>query len=150
VRVLRAGEQSLRFAVEPRANLAELSQPPAIHAVMPPSQSEPMPAFISLSYNRSLRATGSFERFLVRAACTVAAMQPVTEFQLLRYVDTTAVDLVAVCSKCKRAAVVGVMAIINAEGANVWLGNIRERQQCQHCEARTATMWLRPHLIAGS
>jgi hypothetical protein len=74
------------------------------------------------------------------AACTVSAMQPVTDFQLIRYIDTTAVDLVAVCGKCRRAAVVDVRAIIDAEGANVWLGAIREHQ---HCGAQVAQLFTR-------
>jgi hypothetical protein len=69
--------------------------------------------------------------------------QPITDFQLISYVDTTAADLVAVCGNCRRAAVVDVWAIIDAEGPNVWLGHIRERQQCQHCGARAAELYTR-------
>jgi hypothetical protein len=71
------------------------------------------------------------------------ALQPVTDFQLISYVDTTAVDLVAVWGKCRRAAVVDVWAIIDAEGPNVWLGHIRERQHCEHCGARAAKLFTR-------
>lgn len=60
-------------------------------------------------------------------------MRVMPDFQLIRYVDTAAVELVSVCSKCRRAAVVDVWAIIDAEGPNVWLSTIRERQQCPHC-----------------
>jgi hypothetical protein len=75
-------------------------------------------------------------------------MRPVTDFQLIRYIDTTAVDLVAVCGKCRRAAVVDVRAIIAAQGANVWLGQIRERQHCEHCGARAAELFTQSRTMA--
>jgi hypothetical protein len=68
-------------------------------------------------------------------------MQPVPDFQLVRYIDPNA-DLVAVCGKCRRATKVNVAEIIAAEGANVWLAAIRERQQCQ-CGARAAQLFTR-------
>jgi hypothetical protein len=70
-------------------------------------------------------------------------MQPATDFQLIRYIDTTAVDLVAVCGKCRRATVLDVQAIIDGEGPNVWLAAIRERQQCPHCGARATELFTR-------
>jgi hypothetical protein len=70
-------------------------------------------------------------------------MDPVPDFQPIRYVDTTAVDLVAVWGKCRRATVVDVRAIIDAEGANVWLATIREGQHCEHCGARAAKLFTR-------
>jgi hypothetical protein len=67
----------------------------------------------------------------------------VTDFQLIRYIDSTMDELVAECGACRHEIVLDVMEIISTHGANLWIGELRERLQCQQCGARAARIFAR-------
>ena len=69
--------------------------------------------------------------------------RPVTDFQLIRYIDSTMHELVAECGACRHEIVLDVMEIISTYGANLWIGELRERLQCQQCGARAARIFAR-------
>jgi hypothetical protein len=69
--------------------------------------------------------------------------RPVSDFQLIRYIDTTTHALIAECGGCGHELVLDVMAIIDEHGANLWIGELRERLQCKKCGARAASIVVR-------
>jgi hypothetical protein len=78
-----------------------------------------------------------------------AARHPITDFQLIRYVDTTAVDLVAVCGKCRRAAVVDKRAILAAEGANVWARPHPRAPALRALRARASRLFMQSRTVGS-
>jgi hypothetical protein len=81
-------------------------------------------------------------------ACTVAVMRrAVTDFQLIRYIDSTLDELIAECGACRHEDVLDVAEIISMHGANLWIGELRERLQCRQCGARTPSIFARPLLV---
>jgi hypothetical protein len=71
----------------------------------------------------------------------------VTDFQLIRYIDSTMDELVAECGDCRHELVLDVMEIIGTHGANLWIGELRERLQCRRCGTRAASIFARSRSI---
>lgn len=67
----------------------------------------------------------------------------IADSELIRYIDTTTYDLVAECAACRHEIVLDVMEIISAHGANLWIGELRERLHCRQCGARVASIFAR-------
>lgn len=69
--------------------------------------------------------------------------QTVSDFELIRYIDTTTSELAAECSACHSEIVLDVAEFISAHGANLWIGDLRDRLQCRQCTARAARIFTR-------
>ncbi len=53
----------------------------------------------------------------------------VTDFQLIRYIDTAVNELIAECGGCRHEYALDVADIISTHCANLWVGELRERLQ---------------------
>lgn len=53
------------------------------------------------------------------------------------------------CSKCRKFAVINVDRLAEAYGADLTLGEIRNRARCQRCGARNPVILLRANAVRG-
>lgn len=67
----------------------------------------------------------------------------ITDFDLIRYVDTAARELVAECGACRHQVVLDVAEIISTRGANLWIGELRASLQCRQCGALRSGIFAR-------
>lgn len=72
----------------------------------------------------------------------------VTDFNLIRYIDTTKYELVAECGACRYEVALDVAEIISMFGANLWIGELRDRLQCGQCGAHAASIFTRSMTVS--